>query len=64
MRKARATRRRSRVSTKGHASRVLRGRYMGLMKNLKRAQKAQVRKVKEAKGFRAAIAKARRLAQV
>ena len=35
---------------------------MGLMKNLKRAQKAQVRKVKEAKGFRAAIAKARRLA--
>jgi hypothetical protein len=36
---------------------------MGLMKNLKRAQKAQVRKVKMAKGFRAAIAKARRFAQ-
>jgi len=36
---------------------------MGLMKNLKRAQKVQVRKVKEAKGFRAAIAKARKLAQ-
>ncbi len=34
---------------------------MGLMKNLKRAQKARVRKVKEAKGFRAAIAKAIRL---
>jgi len=36
---------------------------MILMKNLKRAHKAQVRKVKEAKGFRAAIAKARKLAQ-
>jgi hypothetical protein len=36
---------------------------MGLMKNLKRAQKAQVRKVKDTKGFRAAIAKARKLAQ-
>jgi len=64
VRKVKATRRRPRMSTKGHASRVLRGRYMGLMKNLKRAQKAQVRKVKEAKGFRAAIAKARKLAQV
>ncbi len=62
MRKAKATRRRSRVSTKGHASRVLRGRYMGLMRNLNRKQKAQVRKVKEVKGFRAAIAKARKLA--
>ena len=63
MRKVKPSRRRPRKSTKGHASRVLRGRYMGLMKNLKRAQKVQVRKVKEAKGFRAAIAKARKLAQ-
>ena len=37
---------------------------MRLMKNLKRTQKAQVRKVKETKGFRAAIANARKLAQV
>jgi len=61
VRKAKATRRRSRLSTKGHASRVLRGRYMGYMRHLNRRQKAQVRQVKEAKGFRAAIAKARRL---
>jgi len=63
VRKRKATRRRSRLSTKARASLKLRGRYMGLMKNLKRAHKARVRKVKEAKGFRAAIAKARRLAQ-
>ncbi len=63
MRKRKVSRRRPRVSAKGHASRVLRGRYMGLMKNLKRAQKAQVRKVKEAKGFGAAIAKAKLLAR-
>jgi len=54
---------RPRLSAKARASMVLQGRYMGLMKNLKRGQKAQVRKVKEAKGFRAAIAKARKLAQ-
>ena len=35
---------------------------MGHMSHLNRKQKAQVRKVKEAKGFRAAIAKARRFA--
>ena len=63
MRKRKASRRRSRLSAKARASLKLRGRYMGLMKNLKRAQKAQVRKIKEATGFRAAIAKARKLAR-
>jgi hypothetical protein len=46
-----------------HASRVLLGRYMGLMRYLKPRQKALVRKIREAKGVRAAIAKARKLAQ-
>ncbi len=64
VRKVKASRRRPRLSTKGHASRVLRGSYMGYMGHLNRRQKAQVRKVKEAKGFRAAIAKARKFAQV
>ncbi len=49
------------LSTKARASLKLRGQYMGYMGHLNRKEKAQVRKVKEAKGFRAAIAKARRL---
>ncbi len=61
MREGKGTRRRSRISAKGHASRVLRGRYMGYMGHLNRKQKAQVRKVKDAKGFRAAIGRAKYL---
>jgi len=49
------------LSTKARASLVLQGRYMGYMKQLTPRQKAQVRKVKEVKGVRAAIATARRL---
>ncbi len=40
---------------------VLQDRYMGLMRHLKPRQKAEVRKIREAKGVRAAIARARRL---
>jgi hypothetical protein len=41
---------------------VLQGRYMGYIRQLKKGQKAQVRRVREAKGVRAAIARARELA--
>jgi len=51
-----------RLSGKTRASLVLQGRYMGYMRQLKPGQKAQVRKIKEAKGVRAAIASARALA--
>jgi len=51
-----------RLSPKARASLVLQGRYMGFMRQLKPKQKAQVRKLKEAKGVRAAIATAKRLA--
>jgi hypothetical protein len=51
------------LSAKARASLVLQGRYMGFMRQLKPRQKAQVRKVKEAKGVRAAIAKARAIAR-
>ena len=47
---------------KARASLKLQGRYMGYMRQLKPRQKAQVRKVKETKGVRAAIQKARDLA--
>ena len=52
---------RPRLSTKARASMVLQGRYMGYMRQLKPRQKAQVRRVKEVKGMRAAIAWARQL---
>ena len=51
--------RRIRLSTKARASMILQGRYMGYMRQLKPRQKAQVRKIREAKGVRAAIVKAR-----
>jgi len=52
---------RPRLSAKARASLVLQGRYMGFMRQLKPKQKAQVRKVKEAKGVRTAIERAKRL---
>lgn len=51
-----------RLSPKARASLVLQGRYMGFMRQLKPRQKAQVRKLKEAKGVRVAIVRARQLA--
>ncbi len=38
---------------------VLQGRYMGYVRQLKPRQKAQVRKIREVKGVKAAIGKAR-----
>ncbi len=54
----------ARLSSKGRASLVLQGRYMGYVRQLKPRQKAQVRKIREAKGVRAAIAEARWLAHM
>src|SRR5207245_11568189 len=50
------------LSPKGRASLVLQGRYMRVIRQLKPRQKAQVRKVKEEKGGRAALERTRRLA--
>ncbi len=52
------------LSAKTRTSLVLQGRYMGYMRQLKPRQKAQVRKIKEAKGVRGAIQRARELSQV
>jgi hypothetical protein len=52
--------RRRRLSPKARAALVLQGRYMGFMRQLKPRQKAQVRRVKEARGVVAAIAMAKR----
>ena len=54
---------RPRLSAKARVSMVLQGRYMGYMRQLKPRQKAQVRRIREAMGVRAAIAKAKDLAQ-
>lgn len=51
------------LSAKSRASLVLQGRYMGYMRQLRPRQKAQVRKIREAKGVRAAIERARELAR-
>ena len=61
-RKPRARTRRP-LSAKARASLKLQGRYMGYMRQLKPRQKAQVRKIKETKGVRAAIVMARKLAE-
>ena len=52
---------RPRLSAKARASLVLQGRYMGFMRQLKPKQKAQVRRIKEASGVKAAIVRARSL---
>ncbi len=50
------------LSPKARASLKLQGRYMGYMRQLKPREKAQVRRIKETKGVRAAIQRARKLA--
>jgi len=50
-----------RLSLRARASMVLQGRYMGYMRQLKPRQKAQVRTIREAKGVRAAIQRAKRI---
>lgn len=52
------------LSAKARASLVLQGRYMGYMRQLKPRQKAQVRKIREAKGVRVAIQRAKRFAHL
>jgi len=53
---------RPRLSSKARVSMVLQGRYMGYMRQLKPRQKAQVRKVRKARGVKVAIGMARELA--
>ena len=43
--------------------RKLQGKYMGLVRNLNQAQKAQVKKIKQSKGYKAAFDLASRLAK-
>jgi hypothetical protein len=50
-----------RASAKIRVARVLQGRYMGYMRQLKPRQKALVRKTRVAKGVRRAIQRAREL---
>ncbi len=61
-RKARV-RSRKPLSPKARASLKLQGRYMGYMSQLKPMQKAQVRRIKETKGVRVAIVRAKKLAE-
>jgi len=61
-RKRSATRPRRRLSARVRAQRRLQGRYMGYVRRLTVAQKKQVRKVREKKGWRAAITAAKKMA--
>jgi hypothetical protein len=58
----RKQRRKLRISPKRRAQLKLQGAYMGYMRQLGPRQKAQVKAVKEKRGFEAAIKMARRLA--
>ena len=53
---------RPRLSAKARASLKLHGKYIGYLRHLKPRQKVQVRKIREAKGVRAAIVRAKQLA--
>ena len=55
-------RRRPRLSAGQRAALKLQGKYMGTMRGLKPAQRAQVKKVRAAKGVQAAIKAAERMA--
>ena len=58
-----ATTRTLELSPKRRAQLKLQGQYIGLIRNLKPAQKAKVKALRVKKGMRAAIAMARRLAR-
>jgi hypothetical protein len=58
-----ASRHRPRLSAKARASLILQGRYIGYMRHLKPRQKAQVRRIREVKGVKVAIARAREIAR-
>ena len=53
-----------RLSRQRRAALKLHGRYLGYVRRLSARQKAQVRRVREAKGVRAAIARAKNLVGV
>jgi hypothetical protein len=54
--------RKLRITSARRAALKLQGQYMGYMRALKPAQKAKVKNIRAAKGIRAGIAAARRLA--
>jgi len=54
--------RKRRITAKHRATLKLQGRYMGTLRGLKPRQRSRVKKVRAAKGIRAAIAAARRMA--
>jgi hypothetical protein len=56
-------RRRLELSPKRRAALKLQGQYIGHLRNLKPRQKAQVKALRAEKGFRAAIAMAKRMAK-
>lgn len=58
----RPPRRKPRITPARRAALKLQGRYMGCMRGLKPTQRSKVKKIRAAKGIRAAIAAARRLA--
>ncbi|MGH9443354.1 MAG: hypothetical protein ACRD16_13900 [Thermoanaerobaculia bacterium] len=49
------TRARKESSSQVRNMRKLQGKYMGLVRNLNKAQKAQVKKIKQSKGYKAAF---------
>jgi len=59
--RASASRRKPRFTAKQRAALKLQGRYMGTLRGLKPRQRAKVKRVRAAKGIRAAIAAARRM---
>jgi len=56
-------RRKRRLTASHRAALKLQGRYMGTLRGLKPRQRSRVKKVRAAKGFRAAIAAARRMVE-
>jgi len=60
---SRETRRKPRLSLAQRRALKIQGKYMGTMRGLKPRQRAQVKKIRTAKGVRAAIAAARRMAR-
>jgi len=58
----RQPRRKMQLTPARRAALKLQGRYLGYMRQLKPTQKAKVKRIRAAKGIRAAIAAAKRLA--
>lgn len=59
----RRPRRKPRLTPKHRRALKLQGKYMGTMRGLSVTQRAKVKKIRSAKGIRAAIAEARRLSK-